>query len=1000
MASKIDIRRVLYSAVLLSALLTQLVIAILGWEERSGFVAWLDGAVIVVALVFSLLLAREIGRRDRAERALMASEERFRDFVASSSDWLWESDAEHRFTWFNERIQDAWFTKQSALGRTRFELGCDDQDEAKWAAHRADLDARREFRNFQYALRDLSGRLRHVRISGRPVFGPDGTFRGYRGTALDVTAEIEARAEAERASARLAEALGSIAESFALFDADDRLVICNQHYAERNRMQPHELKGWTFAEILNLTAADRIDPDTFGGNKEEWIQWRLEQHRNPSHPISIKYSDGTWQRITESRTRDGGIVHVSTDFTETKNRETELQTRVAQQNSVALLAQLALDPVDLNRLLAKATDLVARTLGEPVSSIYELSGDGREFVLRASTGRPRDEIGTLRLPVDESRLIGHALKIRGPVVSPDLAGEMRFTVHPAIRARGYKSVMATTIGAGPQPFGIITCASYRSNAFPADSINFIQAVANVLASAIQLRQQEARLRAILDNSVDAILSFDEQGRVQSANQAVERMFGVCEADIIDRPITLLLAERHRSSFEAEIEHHIASGSTQIARRLREIEGLRRDGAEFPIDLGLRELRLGSRRIFIATMHDATERKATEQHLRHAQKMEAVGQLTGGIAHDFNNLLTIILGNAEMLLEALPPSGTTARMQAEMVISAATSGARLTQRLLAFARQQALAAIAFDANDLVLRTTNLLQRALGEHIAVKHRLARDLPLVFADPSQLENAVVNLAVNARDAMPDGGTLTITTARVHLDDAPAAFGAGPGDYVMLAVSDTGVGMTPQVLGRVFEPFFTTKEVGKGTGLGLSMVYGFITQSRGHVRIDSEVGKGTTVKLYLPLAPAGVEEATLPAESAHVPRGTGTILLVEDNAEVRRLTANGLRSLGYEVVEASDGPSALAIIETGRHVDLLFSDVVMPGGMDGRELAMRIRATRPNLPVLLASGFAETPAAGATSVPFEIMTKPFSKRLLAQRVRAALDSARGAAPAAPQRH
>jgi CheY-like chemotaxis protein len=255
-------------------------------------------------------------------------------------------------------------------------------------------------------------------------------------------------------------------------------------------------------------------------------------------------------------------------------------------------------------------------------------------------------------------------------------------------------------------------------------------------------------------------------------------------------------------------------------------------------------------------------------------------------------------------------------------------------------------------------------------------------VFADPSQLENALVNLAVNGRDAMPQGGVLTISTACVHLDDAPAALVEGAGEYVVLSVSDTGSGMTPQVLGRVFEPFFTTKEFGKGTGLGLSMVYGFITQSRGHVRIDSDVGRGTTVKLYLPLAPVGVEEAALPSESSQVPRGSATILLVEDNAEVRRLTATRLSSLGYLIIEAIDGPSAIKIIDSERSLDLLFTDVAMPGGLDGRELASLARTRRPGLRVLLASGYAEIDGQSPAQEPFNILTKPYSKQTLAQRV------------------
>ena len=978
-------RRIAYAAILLAALIVQLLLVVQAWGGRSAATDLVDAVSALAALVFALLLLREARRRDAVETALSESEARFRDFAASSSDWLWETDANHRFTWFNEKVRDAWFTKEAAIGRTRFELAGRDDDAANWESHRTDLELRREIRNFRYAQRDATGRMRHVRISGRPVFAVDGTFLGYRGTALDVTSEIEARAEAERASSQLSDALGSIAESFALFDADDRLIVCNQRYADRNRMAAEDLKGWTFTKLLHLTVKNRIDPETFRGDPDAWLAWRIEQHRNPGRPIEIRYRDGHWQRIVENRTRDGGIVHVSVDITEAKNREAELRDRVAQQNSVALLAQLALDPVDLDRLLAKATDLITRTIGTSISSVFELTGDGRDLLLRASTGWSQEQVGKMRLSLDEHRLIAHAFKSRSPVISPDLMAETRFDIHPIVRARGYRSAIATAIGSGVQPFGILTCASRRLNAFGTGEIHFVQAVSNVLASAVQLRQQEARLRAILDNSIDAIVSVDENARIQSANQAVERIFGYGEADILDRDVAMLIAERDRNAFVRSVLRPDRYGSFGEPA---EIAGLRRDGVEFPIDVGVRELRLGSRRILIATIHDATDRKTTEQHLRYAQKMEAIGQLTGGIAHDFNNLLTIILGNAEMLLETLPAEPNSSLQQADMIVSAAASGAQLTQRLLAFARQQTLAAVAFDANALVLKTADLLQRTLGEHVTVRHVLAPDLPLAFADASQLENAIVNLALNGRDAMPHGGVLAIETARARLDDTPAQFAAGAGDYVMLAVSDTGTGMPPEVLGRVFEPFFTTKDVGRGTGLGLSMVYGFITQSHGHVRIDSEVGRGTTVRLYLPLAPSGAEETVLPSESSQTPRGSGTILLVEDNAEVRRLASARLRSLGYAVIEAADGPAALTILDSGRPLDLLFTDVMMPGGLDGRELATRARAQRPDLPILLASGYAELADSTARPEPFEIMTKPYTKQMLAQRVRAVLAS------------
>jgi PAS domain S-box-containing protein len=979
--------RIAYAIFLIAALVVQLLTGLhAAWGGQSMPLAIIGGLSAIGGLAFALLLLREMRIRDEAQAALSASEARFRDFAASSSDWLWETDSEHRLIWFNEKIREAWFAKEDALGRKCWEMGPQDDDPAKWAAHRADLEARRAFRNFEYAQPDQTGRLRHVRISGRPAFGADGAFLGYRGTALDITAEVEARAEAERAVALLTDGIGSIAESFALFDVNDRLIICNQRYADHNGGKADALKGRTFAEIVTLAARDRLDPESLGSDREAWVRWRVEQHRNPGRAIEVKYRDGHWNRIIENRTRDGGIVLVSADITESKNREEELQSRVAQQNSVALLAQLAFEPVDLERLLAKATDLVTRTLGAPLSSVFELTGDGREFLLRASTGWSRDQIGNFRLPFEGRRLAAYTIKSRLPVVSPDLSAEDRFDVNPAIRERGYRSVAAVTIGGAHQPFGILTCASDRLDAFSAGGVNFIQAVANVLASAIQLRQQGARLRAILDNSVDAILSLDDQGHIQSANQAVERIYGYSEADLLDREVTLLLSERHRASFKDKLRGNGTPDGSNFIGELREIEGLRRDGVEFPIDIGLRELRLGSRRVFIATIRDATARKATEQHLRQAQKMEAIGQLTGGIAHDFNNMLTIILGNAEMLLESLPSSAQSEHAQAGMIVAAANSGAQLTQRLLAFARQQTLAAVPFDANALVLKTADLLQRALGEHVVVRTDLAGDLPLVFADPSQLENALVNLAVNGRDAMPDGGVLAIRTARAHLDDAPAALGAGTGDYVMLAVTDTGTGMTAAVLGRAFEPFFTTKEVGKGTGLGLSMVYGFVTQSRGHVRIESDIGRGTTVRLYLPPAPAGVEAAALPAGSSQVPHGSGAILMVEDNADVRHLTTTQLRSLGYTVIEAQDATSALAIIDSDRPLDLLFTDVVMPGGIDGRELAARARARRPDLRILLASGYSELTRFAASNDPFEILSKPYGKRELAQRVHAAL--------------
>ncbi|MEO8059181.1 MAG: ATP-binding protein [Burkholderiales bacterium] len=381
----------------------------------------------------------------------------------------------------------------------------------------------------------------------------------------------------------------------------------------------------------------------------------------------------------------------------------------------------------------------------------------------------------------------------------------------------------------------------------------------------------------------------------------------------------------------------------------------------------------------------------DERLRRSQRLEAVGQLTGGVAHDFNNLLTVVIGNAELLVE-LSAGDPQQRALAEMILSAGQRGAALTQRLLAFARKQALSPRAVDTNQLVAGMDPMLRRTLGEHIEIEMIRAAGLWPALVDPGQLENGLLNLCLNARDAMPGGGRLTLETANARLDADYAARNGDvqPGAYVMLAVSDTGSGISAEHLKRVFEPFFTTKEVGKGTGLGLSMVYGFVKQSGGHISIYSEPGHGSTVKLYLPRAPAS--ESAVFAEagqgSAMPLGGTGTILLVEDDEAVRQYALVQLRAFGYTVVEAANGPSAMAILQQRVDVDLLFTDVVMPGGMNGRALADAARALRPGLRVLYTSGYTENAIVhhGRLDEGARLLSKPYRRDELDRAVREAL--------------
>jgi PAS domain S-box-containing protein len=394
------------------------------------------------------------------------------------------------------------------------------------------------------------------------------------------------------------------------------------------------------------------------------------------------------------------------------------------------------------------------------------------------------------------------------------------------------------------------------------------------------------------------------------------------------------------------------------------------------------------------------RQKAEESLRQAYKMEAVGQLTGGVAHDFNNLLTVVLGGLETIgrqIPHLPESPATARISRarDMALQGVQRAVTLTTRLLAFSRQQPLVPSAIDANKLVAGICELLRRTLGESIALETVLAGGLWAAFADANQLENALLNLALNARDAMPNGGKMTIETANCYLDEAYVRGIAEPvtrGQYVMIAVADTGMGMDQATLEKAFEPFFTTKEVGKGTGLGLSQVYGFVRQSAGHVKIYSEIGEGTTVKIYLPRHVGAAERAqadNLPDAARAI--GRETILVAEDDDALRTYTTDILRELGYRVLEAANGAEALEILERDDAVDLLFSDVVMPGGINGRELAEKAIGMRPALKVLFTTGYTRNAIVhhGRLDPGIHLISKPFSFQELAAKVRARLDSA-----------
>jgi len=512
----------------------------------------------------------------------------------------------------------------------------------------------------------------------------------------------------------------------------------------------------------------------------------------------------------------------------------------------------------------------------------------------------------------------------------------------------------------------------------------------------QLMGSVREVETMLDAAVGAIITIDATGLVRSVNAAAVAMFGHAREGMLGRNVDMLMPEEHRRHHDSYLQRYMTTGEARIIGIGRELEGQRKDGSTFPIYLSVGEFIAGGHRFFIGIIHDLTERRRAEKALRQAQKLESIGQLSGGIAHDFNNLLTVVDGNLELLEQHLACAAKTERELVAEARDAAHRGAALTARLLAFARREPLDSEVIAPAKLIADLMHLLHRTLGDTIIVQTTIDSDAWLVQVDRAQFESAIVNLSINARDAMPCGGTLAIEVANLCANDtrlAPVPALAS-GDYVRLSVSDEGCGMTPDVMARAFEPFYTTKEVGKGTGLGLSTVFGFAHRSGGHLSVASEPGVGTMFDVYLPRCEQSLAggflktENTEPASGAVDASRTATILVVEDDPQVRRLTAGRLLLLGHSVVEAADGPRALELLEQHPDIRLVLSDVVMPGGMSGHDVARAVRRRWPEVSLLLTSAFAAAAREADTVLdpPVPMLTKPYEQAALARAVAAAL--------------
>lgn len=501
---------------------------------------------------------------------------------------------------------------------------------------------------------------------------------------------------------------------------------------------------------------------------------------------------------------------------------------------------------------------------------------------------------------------------------------------------------------------------------------------------------EAKFHDLFSFAHDAIVLVGGDGAISDVNLQAETTFGYERDELIGQKIETLVPLASRKMHVDLRDRFIDQPVRRVmASGMRDLRGQRKDGTTFPAAISLTPLLSGSAMVIAAEVRDLTNEMAIEQQLRQAQKMEAVGQLTGGLAHDFNNHLSVIIGNLDLLQDSKAVEPASGELVSE-ALDAALRGADLSQRLLAFSRRQPLQPERIDLNAVVPKIGTLLRRTFTENIEIKLDLEPDTWPVIADPAQFEASLLNIANNARDAMPDGGILIIGTGNRHLDEdfTDQHPGLKPGGYALIEISDTGTGMPPTVVDQIFEPFFTTKDLGKGTGLGLSMVFGFMQQSGGHIHVYSEPGVGTTFRLFLPRA-VEAGDAIETTIAAMPERGGGeTILIVEDNAGLRRVVVRQLKELGYRLLQAEDGPSALRILEA-ESADLLFTDIVMPGGISGYELSHTALQRWPSMKVVLTSGFPDAKPNGNVGPPLNLrmLVKPYRKTDLASTLREVLD-------------
>ena len=881
--------------------------------------------------------------------ALAASEERHRLAARATNDVIWDWDIRTSAVQWSEGASSAFRTTPDALGRSiEWWSECihpEDRD-ATTASLTDALDSDTQIWTAEYRFRCGDGTYAEMLDRGYVLRDPDGTPRRMIGSMLNLTERRAAERERDRF-------FSLSADMFCIASFSGHFVRMNPAFCL--------VLGYEPDELLGVPAVDLIHPDDLAASIEDARSLASGGEVSQRYENRLRCKDGSYKWLgwtVQSAGKEQGLVYaVARDITEQKRAEERLR---ASEEWYRLL-------FDANPLPMWVYDIETLAFVAVNDAAINHYGYSRaEFLgMRITDIRPGEEVPKVLaaarapdLPEFDGGVWTHKTK-DGRIISVEVVTH------------------ALSVLDRPARLTLAHDVTERNRAEQA------------------LRETNDTLQTLIQASPLAIVTTDLNGTVSEWNVAAERMFGWFAGDVLGRPIPIMPVEQLEDDMRrlsmTTGEQSFTGYETRCARK---------DGTLVDVYVSTAALRgVGGKLGTVWVIADVTERKMMEEQLRQAQKMDAVGQLAGGVAHDFNNLLTVITSYGQFLLNALPEQDPR-RSDAHQITQAAARAASLTRQLLAFSRRQVLQPQVLDLNEVIGDMERLLRRVISEDIALVTQFENSIGAVKADRGQIEQVVMNLVVNARDAMPNGGVLAISTRVVQLDAAYARRHAGvnPGKHVVFSVRDTGLGMDAATQQRIFEPFFTTKAKGKGTGLGLSTVYGIVRQSGGHIEVRSAPGRGTTFEIILPQV-----SATIPAKAEHaihsaLPRGTETVLVVEDEEAVRLIVRRVLRDQGYTILEARDGNEALRICaHKGDSIDLVLSDVIMPG-MGGRELSRALAVSRPALPILFMSGYnddGELAGAGGDLAP-GVLAKPFTSETLARQVREALDRRPSKAPEA----